>query len=54
MDATLKQADSVPYLRMDVARREWQDIRNGKSVFNWRVWRWLCYTRWVQLFGIAA
>ncbi|WP_300718130.1 asparagine synthase (glutamine-hydrolyzing) [uncultured Desulfovibrio sp.] len=54
VDATLKQADSVPYLRMDVARREWQDIRNGKSVFNWRVWRWLCYTRWVQLFGIAA
>ncbi|WP_165176251.1 asparagine synthase (glutamine-hydrolyzing) [Desulfovibrio sp. ZJ369] len=53
VDATLKQAASVPWLRMDVARREWQDIRNGKSAFNWRVWRWLCYTRWVQLFDIT-
>ncbi|WP_165066857.1 asparagine synthase (glutamine-hydrolyzing) [Desulfovibrio sp. ZJ200] len=53
VDATLEQAASVPWLRMDVARREWQDIRNGKSAFNWRVWRWLCYTRWVQLFDIT-
>lgn len=53
VDATLSQAENVPYLRMDVARREWQDIRNGKSAFNWRVWRWLCYARWVQVFGIG-
>lgn len=54
VDAALKQAEAVPYLRMDAARREWQAIRNGRSAFNWRVWRWLCYTRWVQLFDIAA
>lgn len=53
VDATLKQAEAVPYLRMDTARREWQEIRDGRSAFNWRVWRWLCYTRWVQLFDIT-
>lgn len=53
VDATLSQAESVPYLRMNVARREWQDIRTGKRAFNWRVWRWLCYARWMQIFDVG-
>lgn len=54
VDATLRQADTVPFLRMDAARQEWQAICAGKRPFNWRVWRWLCYTRWVQIFTLSA
>ncbi|MBQ3060730.1 MAG: asparagine synthase (glutamine-hydrolyzing) [Desulfovibrio sp.] len=49
----LDQAENVPYLHMHIARQEWLDIRAGKSAFSWRVWRWLCYTRWVQLLGVT-
>lgn len=54
VDATLAQAKNIPFLRLDVARKEWQDIRAGKCAFGPEIWRWLCYTRWVQLFAVSA
>ncbi|WP_303174359.1 asparagine synthase-related protein [uncultured Desulfovibrio sp.] len=42
VDDILAQAGTVPFLRMDMVRQEWQAIRTGKNAFNWRVWRWLC------------
>lgn len=53
VDTTLAQASSIPFLRLDEARREWHAIREGRAPFNWRVWRWLCYTRWVQLLDVS-
>lgn len=53
VDTTLTQTNNIPYLRMQEARQEWQDIRSGKRPLGWNVWRWLCYTRWVQLFDIT-
>ncbi|WP_297046640.1 asparagine synthase (glutamine-hydrolyzing) [uncultured Desulfovibrio sp.] len=54
VDATLSQAEDVPFLRLDMARREWRDILTGRRHFGWQVWRWLCYARWVQLFAVSA
>ena len=52
VEATLADAASAPFLRMDAARNEWRSIREGRSPFDWRVWRWLCYVRWTQLMNI--
>ena len=52
VEATLADAASAPFLRMDAARKEWRSIRDGHSPFDWRVWRWLCYVRWAQLMKI--
>lgn len=52
VEATLAEASSVPFLRMDAARQEWRAIRDGRKPFDWRVWRWLCYVRWIQLLDI--
>lgn len=53
VNATMQDAHDIPYMRMDNARKEWQNILAGKQPFDARVWRWLCYTRWVQLFTIT-
>lgn len=53
VEATLADADSVPFLRMGAARQEWRAIRDGQKPFDWRVWRWLCYVRWIQLLDIG-
>lgn len=52
VDSTLAEAQNIPFMHVDIARKEWQAIHAGKAPFDWRVWRWLCYTRWVQLFDI--
>jgi asparagine synthase (glutamine-hydrolysing) len=32
---------------------EWILIKEGKHRFDWRVWRWLNYLRWKELFNIS-
>lgn len=54
VDDVLGGSADIPYLRLGAARREWRDIREGKRPYNERVWRWLCYTRWAQLFAVSA
>ena len=53
VDATLSGGASVPYMRLDAARRQWRAIQDGRAPFSWSVWRWLNYTRWVQLLDIS-
>ena len=53
VETTLGTAENIPYLNLDAARREWQAMRAGKAV-DWRVWRWLNYVRWVQMFKVEA
>lgn len=54
VETTLSGSDTVPFLRMEEARKEWLAIRRGSRAFDWRVWRWISYVRWVQLFQIGA
>jgi asparagine synthase (glutamine-hydrolysing) len=44
----------IPYLDMRAIRLEWRAIRAGQGVFDQKVWRWLNYIRWVQLFRATA
>jgi asparagine synthase (glutamine-hydrolysing) len=54
VEETLATAKDIPYLKLDAAHAEWQSIRNGHKMFDWRVWRWLNYVRWAQLFRVEA
>ena len=52
VENTLAGAEDIPYFKLAAARAEWAGIRAGEKPFDWRVWRWLNYVRWVELFGI--
>jgi asparagine synthase (glutamine-hydrolysing) len=54
VEETLAAAGGIPYLRHGAAGAEWQSIREGKRVFDWRVWRWLNYARWARLLRVEA
>lgn len=32
--------------------REWESVKAGRSGFDFRVWRWLNFIRWVEIFGV--
>jgi asparagine synthase (glutamine-hydrolysing) len=32
---------------------EWRKVKSGKSYFEWRIWRWINYLRWRELFKIS-
>lgn len=53
VDEVLGGSARIPYLRPDAARNEWRAIREERKPYSARVWRWLCYARWAQLFSIA-
>jgi len=53
IDETLAQAKDIPFVKLPEARREWTAIREGKASFDWRVWRWVNYVKWVELFKIV-
>ena len=46
-------AHSVPILNLPVARAEWNEVREGKRPFDFRVWRWLNVIRWTEQFQVA-
>ncbi|MBN2642662.1 MAG: asparagine synthase (glutamine-hydrolyzing) [Victivallales bacterium] len=54
VDKTLDEAEDVPYMKMDKIREEWQNVCSGRSAFDWRVWRWINYIRWVEIFSIKS
>lgn len=54
VDKTLDEAGDVPYMRIDKVRDEWRNVCSGKSAFDWRVWRWINYIRWVEIFSIKS
>jgi len=39
-------------LRVDAARRRWQEMRDGKRPFDPTAWRWLNLIRWIDLFAV--
>jgi asparagine synthase (glutamine-hydrolysing) len=54
VEETLTSAGGIPYLKPEAAKAEWRAIRAGKKDFDWRIWRWLNYARWVYLFRAEA
>lgn len=50
----LAEANNIPYFHPKIALEEWRHILNGKRPFDFRVWRWICYVRWAQLFRVQA
>lgn len=52
VDSFLSEAQSVPYLRLDSLRKEWEYTKAGKAQYSWRVWRCVNYIRWMQLLNV--
>ncbi len=53
IDDTLSHVEEAPYLHLPALRREWGRIQAGERPFDFRVWRWLNYLRWVDVFQIG-
>jgi asparagine synthase (glutamine-hydrolysing) len=49
LEETVRNAEAVPYIRLDAIQKEWQAIRYRKKAFGFHVWRCVCYIRWAQL-----
>jgi asparagine synthase (glutamine-hydrolysing) len=45
-------ASEIPAFRLDVVRRDWQDIREGHKAFSFAVWRCLNVIAWTKRFQI--
>ena len=52
VEGVLSSAEAIPYFNTDNARKEWAAIGRGQKRFDWRVWRWLNYVRWAELFAV--
>lgn len=48
-----ESAHQIPFLNLGVAKKEWQHVRDGKSRFDFRVWRWVNLVHWSERLGIA-
>jgi asparagine synthase (glutamine-hydrolysing) len=40
-------------LRVDVARRTWLEMRDGRRPFDPMAWRWLNLIRWTERFAVV-
>jgi asparagine synthase (glutamine-hydrolysing) len=46
-------ARQVPFLNLEIARREWECVRSGKLPFDFRIWRWVNLIRWADKLGVT-
>jgi asparagine synthase (glutamine-hydrolysing) len=46
-------ARKMPVLDMATIRKEWEAMRQGKSHFDFRMWRWLNLIRWAEIFSVT-
>ena len=53
VDSFLSETKSVPYLKLDNLRKEWNNVKGGKAPYSWRVWRCINYVRWMQMLNIS-
>lgn len=54
VDSVLKSrtARQIPAIHIAEMAREWQGVREGTKPFDFRIWRWVNFIRWVELFDI--
>jgi asparagine synthase (glutamine-hydrolysing) len=41
-------AHQLPFLNLGIAQRQWDEVRNGKRRFDFRIWRWINLIRWTD------
>ena len=46
-------AHRVPFLKLGVARQQWDLISKGRRRLDFRVWRWLNIIRWTEELGVV-
>ena len=52
VDDMLGQAAEFSWLNVDALRKEWRDILAGRKSFDTRVWRWINFLRWAEIFNV--
>jgi len=52
VEQVLKDAHDIPLLDADGMAREWQRVMTGAVSFDFRVWRWLNFLRWSEMFDV--
>ncbi|MBW3581653.1 MAG: asparagine synthase (glutamine-hydrolyzing) [Euryarchaeota archaeon] len=46
-------AKRVPFLRRDIMKRQWDEIKSGKRPYTWAVWRWINLVQWTIEFDVS-
>ena len=54
VDDMLGQAAEFSWLDVDALREEWREILAGKKSYDTRVWRWVNFLRWANIFGVSS
>ncbi len=56
IDATMYGASQteVPSLNLDQITQEWGRVTTGQAMFDWRVWRWINFLRWRELYKVEC
>lgn len=52
VETQLKTAEQSLIFNKTSALKEWGNVVSGKKEFDWRIWRWVNYLRWKQIFEI--
>ena len=53
IEQTLSCAQHTPIFHHDALQKEWRSVKNGTRAFDTRIWRWLNFLRWLQLFEMS-
>lgn len=54
IDEQLARCGTAALLNLAAARQEWAQVREGKAPFDWRIWRWINYIRWLEIFRVGC
>jgi asparagine synthase (glutamine-hydrolysing) len=46
-------AYQIPALNFPQVKAEWQAVIEGKSTFDFRIWRWVNLIRWAERFNVT-
>ncbi len=53
VDKLLCNTTEIPFLNMEALQEEWRAVKEKRSGYDWRVWRWINYIRWIEMFNIS-
>ena len=52
IDDMLGLAADFSWLNVDALRKQWREILSGRKSFDTRVWRWVNFLRWAEIFNV--